>query len=268
MKIQINNPKELKRIILRDDLWKHIVLFLLILASLFYYLKTNPKIITAQVTKIEITKNKQIIKYNYFDKTKLLKDSIINYFNNTKEKEVIEVFSSDIREGSEILLEISRLTNKPIKRTYKYTETSASKTEWLYYTIPFVFVAFIISIFVHLFRKRKNKYLIIMNGEIVPGKYQKTKKIPSEKYIHFYEYQIFNKKLIAKYTTTVDISYSNVQIIYERTNPEKTIIIEHQSKRLKEFLFLNNFKINKNNRPIKYQRFKRIYPDNKRIKKL
>jgi len=267
LKININNPKELERIILKDDLWKYLILFLIILFVLFYYLKTNPKIIKVQITDIELLDNQQIIKYSYSESNKVLKDSIVNHFNNLNEKQVAEDLSADFEKGSQILIEVDWLTNKYIKRYYEHEDVNHSIVDWIPYLIVFVLFTFIIIALFYLFRNRKNKIYLIMNGEIAIGKYLESK-IVSENYTHFYEYQVLNKKYVAKHTTNIDISYPMIQIIYEKTNPENILIIEIQSKRLKDYIFTNNFELDDNIKSVKHQGLKILFPDNERVNNL
>ena len=106
------------------------------------------------------------------------------------------------------------------------------------------------------YKKRQRKYTILTNGFLVNGSYLTTKTVSgsdsSISYEHYYQYFVNEEKFETMVNSVSDISYKNVQVIYQINKPTNAIVFEHQTKRLQQFLKTNNFSINSSNTGIPY----------------
>ena len=265
-KITINDTKQLKTILRKDDLFWTVFIVIYSLAFSYALLKKNPKIVDVAITNIKYENNTQITTFEYQYKNTTVKDSLIKEYDNEEDRVLIEIFSEDNFIGKKIQIEFDRITKKPIRQVF-FEEVGA--TTWkdviLNTNVFFSIFAYVLpSIFMLVFYKRRQrKYTILTNGFLVNGSYLTTKTVSNSdsgnSYKHYYQYFVNEEKFETMVYSGSYISYKNAQVIYQINKPTNAIVFEHQTKRLQQFLKTNNFSINSSNTGIKHQNLKKLH---------
>jgi len=265
-KITINDTKQLKTILRKDDLFWTVFIAIFSLIFSYVLLIKNPKIVDVTITNIKYENNTQITTFEYQYKNTTVKDSLIKEYDNEEDRVLIEIFSEDNFIGKKIQIEFDRITKKPIGQVFDFEEINTTtwrdlilNTNVFLSIFAYVLPSIIMLVF---YKERQRKYTILTNGFLVNGSYLTTKTVSnsdSTSYKHYYQYFVNEEKFETMVNSQSDISYKNAQVIYQINKPTNAIVFEHQTKRLQQFLKTNNFSINSSNTGIKHQNLKKLH---------
>jgi len=253
IRLKSKDQKRLKKLLRRTN-YALIPSIIIVIVSIIWYLKTNPKIVEAVIVLVDNNFSEELnqkIDYKYSISDKKYESTF--YGKKIKYGESVHYNQYDLKVGDTIKIKVEWFDHK--NSSLVNSNYIEGRVSLLHLIFP---VFFTIALIFTLYHYQNRKYRILTQGVVVKGNYISTKVTRSKglgnakKYLHKYEFRNPYSGMAQSYISETRIPdiYQTVNIFLLKNQKDKFIVFEYLDNSVQNLIIKDNHNLNQN---IKYQ---------------